>query len=178
MINMNAFSTLVRRHESPGCEKWEKIFSEMNFVRSETLFTEVTADGKYVERVRRVQEAGDTKNDDRGGSKSELSLKPNGISSEPARGMSIEGLASELAPPKNLNTDDYEYLVHLEEKKRKNELLRKIELEKELKDFQRIRNSRSELDSTLDSKPKSLLKPSISKDISKLIKVKPKTGTV
>ena len=87
-------------------------------------------------------------------------------------GMSVEALSTELAPLKNLNTEDYEYSRHLEETRRRNELLRKMEQEREINEFKKLRNmgaiKRTDLPIPVT------VKPAISKEVSRLIKLKPK----
>ena len=88
-------------------------------------------------------------------------------------GISIEAFATELAPPKRLNTEDYDYMRDLEEKRRRNELLRKMEQEKEIKEFKKQRNVH--MTKKTDTSASIASKPTISKDVSRIIKLKPKT---
>lgn len=87
--------------------------------------------------------------------------------------LSISTMAKEQAPQKSLNTDDYEYTLHLEQERRRNEILMKIESEKEIRELKK-----KIISTEKKSNPPIISKPVISKDVCKLIKIKPKKGRV
>jgi len=87
-------------------------------------------------------------------------------------GISLQALVAELAPQKKYNTADFEYLQQLESERRTVGIKRKIELEKELKDFQKAKESLRKI--STKPQPALAVKPVISKQLSSLIKIKPK----
>ncbi len=86
-------------------------------------------------------------------------------------GIPLQALVSELAPQKKYNTVDYEYLQQLEDTHKRAELIRKVELERELREFRKAK----QLNRVITDAPQStIVKPTIAKSISSIIKIKPK----
>ena len=144
----------------------------MNFVKRETIFTEISQDGRYVEKVQRIDQP-----DDLVESSSSTAVKaPPPKNTGTVSGISVDALV-EFAPQKKINTEDYEYLKQLEETRRRNEHYRKVELDKELREFKRqklklaVEKSKAPVKPSSDgSAPKSV----ISKATIGMIKIKPK----
>ena len=89
-------------------------------------------------------------------------------------GFSLQELL-ESAPAKKYNTEDYEYLRSVDQKRRANEMRQNLQLEKELRDFRRAKLKlaveRNKTD--IKSESKEVHKPVISKSaISSMVRIK------
>lgn len=90
-------------------------------------------------------------------------------------GIPLEALVAELAPQKKYNTADFEYVQQLESERRKHALLRKLEVDKELREIKKAQNEKANASRVGQlARKETPPKPIISKGVSALIRVKPK----
>jgi hypothetical protein len=89
-------------------------------------------------------------------------------------GIPLQALVSDLAPQKKYNTADYEYVQQLKDKHKRAEISRKVELERELREFRKAKQRIATQSGTMDNSQSTIVKPTISKSVSSIIKIRPK----